>query len=124
MATVCGFEVYINNKHIIGRVKEKEEAQREYMEAISSGKSDTITIGYDRNIFQLDVYILSVSILDLIGKGAYLLEEEEADLFVTSIGNIPPRAIIVIKVRYNCPPIHCILIFSRYFFLSIYSLSM
>ena len=37
MAAVCGFEAFINDKHIIGEVKEKEQAHREYREAISKG---------------------------------------------------------------------------------------
>lgn len=37
MAAVCGFEAFINGKHIIGEVKEKEQAHREYREAISKG---------------------------------------------------------------------------------------
>lgn len=37
MAAVCGFEAFINDKHIIGEVKEKEVAHREYREAISQG---------------------------------------------------------------------------------------
>lgn len=36
-AAVCGFEAFINDKHIIGEVKEKETAHREYREAISQG---------------------------------------------------------------------------------------
>lgn len=35
--TVCGFEAFINGKHIIGEVKEKEQAHKEYREAISKG---------------------------------------------------------------------------------------
>jgi len=31
-AAVCGFEAFINDKHIIGICKEKEEAHREYRE--------------------------------------------------------------------------------------------
>ena len=34
---VCGFEAFINGKHIIGEVKEKEQAHKEYGEAISQG---------------------------------------------------------------------------------------
>ena len=34
---VCGFEAFINGKHIIGSVKEKEQARKEYKEAISKG---------------------------------------------------------------------------------------
>ena len=37
MAAVCGFEAYINDKHIVGEVKEKETAQREYRKAVSEG---------------------------------------------------------------------------------------
>lgn len=36
-AAVVGFEAYINNKHIIGKVKEKEEAHHEYREAVKEG---------------------------------------------------------------------------------------
>ena len=34
---MCGFEAFINGKHIVGEVKEKEQAHREYREAISQG---------------------------------------------------------------------------------------
>ena len=34
---MCGFEAFINGKHIIGEVKEKEEAHRVYKKAISEG---------------------------------------------------------------------------------------
>jgi len=34
---VCGFEAFINGKHIVGEVKEKEQAHKEYREAISWG---------------------------------------------------------------------------------------
>lgn len=37
MAAVCGFEAYINGKHIIGVVKERQQAQREYKQAIEQG---------------------------------------------------------------------------------------
>ena len=36
-ALVCGFEAYINDKHVVGVVKEKEQAHREYKEAVSKG---------------------------------------------------------------------------------------
>lgn len=35
--SVCGFEAFINGKHIVGEVKEKEQAHKEYREAISKG---------------------------------------------------------------------------------------
>lgn len=37
LAVVCGFEAFINGKHIVGEVKEKEQAHKEYREAISQG---------------------------------------------------------------------------------------
>ena len=37
LAVVVGFEAYINGKHIVGEVKEKEKAHKEYKEAISQG---------------------------------------------------------------------------------------
>lgn len=37
MAAVCGFEAFINGKHIIGEVKEKETAHKEYKQAIQEG---------------------------------------------------------------------------------------
>ena len=37
LCVVCGFEAFINGKHIVGEVKEKEQAHREYREAISQG---------------------------------------------------------------------------------------
>ena len=37
LAVVCGFEAFINDKHIIGEVKEKETAHKEYKKAISEG---------------------------------------------------------------------------------------
>ena len=72
MAAVCGFEAFINGKHVIGIVKEKEEARREYKEAISRG------------------------------DGAYLMEEETPDVFTVSVGNLPPGANVLIKVRFPC----------------------
>ena len=37
MSVVCGFEAYINGKHVVGVVKEKETAHREYREAVDAG---------------------------------------------------------------------------------------
>ncbi|CAF1432983.1 unnamed protein product [Didymodactylos carnosus] len=36
-STVCAFEAYINNKVIVGVVKEKEQARKEYRQAIEKG---------------------------------------------------------------------------------------
>ncbi|XP_072018547.1 protein mono-ADP-ribosyltransferase PARP4-like [Amphiura filiformis] len=70
MAAVCGFEAFINDKHIIGEVKDKETAHKEYKEAISKG------------------------------HGAYLMDEETPDVFTVSVGNLPPMTTVVIKIVY------------------------
>ncbi|XP_045149944.1 protein mono-ADP-ribosyltransferase PARP4 [Echinops telfairi] len=69
-AAVCGFEAFINGKHIIGEVKEKEKAHREYKEAISQG------------------------------HGAYLMDQDAPDVFTVSVGNLPPKAKVLIKITY------------------------
>ena len=70
MAAVCGFEAFINGKHIVGEVKEKEQAHKEYKEAISQG------------------------------HGAYLMDEEKPDVFTVSVGNLPAGADVIIKITY------------------------
>jgi poly [ADP-ribose] polymerase len=37
MAVVCGFEAFINGKHVVGVVKEKETAHKEYKQAVAEG---------------------------------------------------------------------------------------
>ncbi|KAM8918887.1 protein mono-ADP-ribosyltransferase PARP4 [Lycaon pictus] len=69
-AAVCGFEAFINGKHIVGEVKEKEAAHREYREAISQG------------------------------HGAYLMDQDTPDVFTVSVGNLPPKAKVLIKITY------------------------
>ncbi|OWK00741.1 hypothetical protein Celaphus_00016667, partial [Cervus elaphus hippelaphus] len=69
-AAVCGFEAFINGKHLVGEIKEKEAAQREYRVAISQG------------------------------HGAYLMDQEAPDIFTVSVGNLPPKAKVLIKITY------------------------
>nr|XP_055072062.1 protein mono-ADP-ribosyltransferase PARP4-like isoform X3 [Misgurnus anguillicaudatus] len=69
-AAVCGFEAFINGKHVIGKVKEKEQARKEYREAIGKG------------------------------YGAYLMDQDEPDVFTISVGNLPPGATVLIKVTF------------------------
>ncbi|XP_033002167.1 protein mono-ADP-ribosyltransferase PARP4 [Lacerta agilis] len=69
-AAVCGFEAFIKGKHIIGKVKEKEKAHREYREAISQG------------------------------HGAYLMDQDAPDIFTVSVGNVPPSTKVLIKITY------------------------
>ncbi|KAI0229496.1 Protein mono-ADP-ribosyltransferase PARP4 [Lamellibrachia satsuma] len=72
MAVVCGFEAFINGKHVVGEVKEKQTAHREYKEAVAAG------------------------------HGAYLMDQHEdlPDVFTVSVGNIPPKASVLIKITY------------------------
>ncbi|CUG89283.1 poly (ADP-ribose) polymerase, putative, partial [Bodo saltans] len=69
---VCAFEAYINDKKIVGKVKEKEEARKEYKAAVERG------------------------------DGAYLLDESEEtpDVFTVSVGNLPPKTDVVIRITY------------------------
>ncbi len=69
-ATVCNFEAFINDKHIIGVCKEKEQAHTEYREAVKQG------------------------------KGAYLIDQETNDLFKVKVGNLPPSCTCIIKITY------------------------
>uniref|UniRef100_G1RT04 Poly(ADP-ribose) polymerase family member 4 n=1 Tax=Nomascus leucogenys TaxID=61853 RepID=G1RT04_NOMLE len=62
-------------QHIVGEVrrediKEKEEAQREYREAVTQG------------------------------HGAYLMSQDAPDVFTVSVGNLPPKAKVLIKITY------------------------
>jgi hypothetical protein len=61
-AAVCGFEADINGRKVIGVIKGNEEAREEYTAAVAQG------------------------------HGAYLLEQQSADIFEMKIGNIPPGA--------------------------------
>ncbi|KAK3587647.1 hypothetical protein CHS0354_032855 [Potamilus streckersoni] len=69
-AAVCGFEAFISGKHIVGQVKEKSKARKEYKEAIDKG------------------------------HGAYLMEEETPDVFSVSVGNLPPNSDVLIKITF------------------------
>ncbi|KAL7384647.1 hypothetical protein ABVT39_006320 [Epinephelus coioides] len=69
-AAVCGFEAFINGKHVVGQVKEKETARKEYKQAIAKG------------------------------HGAYLMDQDAPDVFTISVGNLPPAATVLIKVTY------------------------
>jgi len=69
-STVCDFEAYINNKRIKGVVKEKEQAKQEYRQAIEKG------------------------------HGAYLMHQEEAQIFSIAVGNLPAHNEVTIKITY------------------------
>ena len=67
---MCGFEAHINDKIIKGVVKEKEQAKREYREAIEKG------------------------------HGAYLMHQEQAQVFSVAVGNLPANNEVIIKITY------------------------
>lgn len=69
-AAVCGFEAFINDKHVVGVCKEKEQAHREYREAIQQK------------------------------KGAYLMDQESHGVFRVNVGNLPASTRCVIKITY------------------------
>lgn len=71
-ATVTQFEAFIDEKKIIGIVKEKQQALDDYDDAIASG------------------------------KGAYLLQQRSnlPDVFQASIGNLPPKKEVKLKTTY------------------------
>uniref|UniRef100_A0A8C5LYB7 Poly [ADP-ribose] polymerase n=1 Tax=Leptobrachium leishanense TaxID=445787 RepID=A0A8C5LYB7_9ANUR len=69
-AAVCGFEAFINGKHVVGEVKEKQQARQEYRRAIKEG------------------------------HGAYLMDQDTPDAFTVSVGNLPPKATVIIKITY------------------------
>ncbi|CAF3878098.1 unnamed protein product [Rotaria magnacalcarata] len=69
-SSVCGFEAHINNKIIKGVVKEKEQAKREYREATEKG------------------------------HGAYLMHQEQPEVFSVSVGNLPANCEVIIKITY------------------------
>ena len=69
-AAVCGFEAVIDGTLVVGEVKERDEAFRQYDEAIERG------------------------------DGAFLLDEERPDVFQASIGNLPPGKEALIRLTY------------------------
>ena len=68
---MCDFEAHINKKIIRrGVLKEKEQAKCEYREAIEKG------------------------------HGAYLMHQEQPEVFSVSIGNLPANCEVIIKIVY------------------------
>ncbi|XP_024919800.1 poly [ADP-ribose] polymerase 4 isoform X1 [Cynoglossus semilaevis] len=70
LAAVCGFEAFINGKHVVGQVKEKLQARKEYKEAVEKG------------------------------HGGYLMDQDAANVFTISVGNLPPNSTVLIKVTF------------------------
>ena len=69
-AAVCAFEATVDGVRYVGRAKERDEAFREYDEAVEAG------------------------------HGAFLLDEERADVFTASLGNMRPGAMVELSLTY------------------------
>eukprot|EP00727_Mastigamoeba_balamuthi_P013410 m51a1_g8692 hypothetical protein (1074) ;mRNA; r:42553-46551 len=69
-AAVTGFEAHVNDRRVVGVVKEKEAARREFREAVARG------------------------------DGAYLLDEAADSTFALSLGNIAPLTRVVVRIEY------------------------
>ncbi len=69
-AAVCGFEATVDGVRYVGQVKERDEAFKEYDDALEAG------------------------------HGGFLLDEERADVFTASLGNMKPGAEVVLSISY------------------------
>lgn len=85
-ASVYGFEAFIMGKRVVGVCKEKEQARREYKEAIRKG--------HGAYLMEKQVWISM-----LCGSADHHTQEKE-EVFTISVGNLPPGEACVIKVLY------------------------
>uniref|UniRef100_A0A3Q3X3W0 Poly [ADP-ribose] polymerase n=1 Tax=Mola mola TaxID=94237 RepID=A0A3Q3X3W0_MOLML len=69
-AAVCGFEAFINGRHVVGQVNSTNSSRKEYKQAIERG------------------------------HGAYLMDQDAPDVFTISVGNLPPGASVLVKVTF------------------------
>jgi len=69
-AAVCGFEATVDGVRYVGRATERDEAFKRYDDALEAG------------------------------HGAYLLDEERADVFTASLGNVQPGASVDLSITY------------------------
>ncbi len=69
-AAVCGFEATVDGVRYVGQVKERDEAFKEYDDALEAG------------------------------HGGFLLDEERADVFTASLGNMKPGSAVVLSITY------------------------
>src|SRR5438045_6168836 len=71
-AAVCGSEVITGDRVLTGAIDEAEQAVERYEEAISRG------------------------------DGAFVAEQERADVFTVRVGNLKPRQAATIRLTYIC----------------------
>ncbi len=69
-AAVCGFEATVDGVRYVGRAMERDEAFRNYDDALEAG------------------------------HGGFLLDEERADVFTASLGNMKPGSEVVLSIPY------------------------
>jgi Ca-activated chloride channel homolog len=69
-AAVCGFEATVDGVRYVGQVMARDEAFRKYDEALE------------------------------VGDGGFLLDEERADVFTASLGNVKPGSNVVLSITY------------------------
>ena len=69
-AAVCGFEATVDGVRYVGKAMERDEAFKAYDEALEAG------------------------------HGGYLLDEERADVFTASLGNLMPGAAVDLAITY------------------------
>ena len=69
-ATVCGFEATVDGVRYVGRAMERDEAFKQYDDALEAG------------------------------HGGFLLDEERADVFTASLGNMKPGSEVVLSITY------------------------
>ena len=72
-AAVCGFEIEVGERRIVGQVEEAATAFKEFDEALSRG------------------------------DGAYLLDQDRPNLFTASVGNLLPGEEVVVRISYVAP---------------------
>jgi poly [ADP-ribose] polymerase len=100
---VTGFEAFVDDKHLIGVVKEKEQARKEYKQAVAAGKGAYLLDQGNLCRFCDDFLVIPLLIFSApknIVWGLFFSPTEDDSTFVVSIGNIPPKAIIMIKIVY------------------------
>ena len=69
-AAVCGFEATVDGVRYVGRAMERDEAFKEYDDALEAG------------------------------HGGFLLDEERADVFTASLGNLKPGSTVELSITY------------------------
>ncbi|HYE85638.1 MAG TPA: VIT and VWA domain-containing protein, partial [Vicinamibacterales bacterium] len=69
-AAVCGFEVEVGGKRIVGKVEEREKAFEKYDQAVAEG------------------------------HGAFLVDQDRPNIFTASVGNLLPGQEVVVKLSY------------------------